>query len=93
MLVYLKSGWGDYKICCVKFPFKNCSILNIFYISWGGGHGRGATEKLVYVKSRWGEYKIYCVKFPLKKSYFLTFSVFHGVGVMGGGNLKKVSVP
>ena len=42
-LVYLKSGWDDYKNYCVKFPIKNDQFLIFSVLSWGGGHGRGAT--------------------------------------------------
>ena len=46
-LVYLKSRWGEYKIYCVKFPFKKLSIFEKKCISWGGGHGRGATTSTI----------------------------------------------
>ena len=46
-LVYLKSRWGEYKKYCVKFPCKDGSMIDIFCISWGGGHGRGQQKKLV----------------------------------------------
>ena len=63
-------------------------------MGWGSWEGGNNIKKLVYLKSRWGEYKIYCVKFPFKKlSIFEKKNAFHGVGVMGGGQQKKVSVP
>ena len=42
-LVYLKSRWGEYKILHIKIINKKWSIFDIFCISWGGGHVRGAT--------------------------------------------------
>ena len=46
----------------------------------------------VYLKSGWGEYKKYCVKFPFKNDQFLIFSVFHGVGVTGGGQQLQLQL-
>ena len=41
--MYLKSGWGEYKKLHIKIINKKLSIFDIFCISWGGGHVRGAT--------------------------------------------------
>ena len=61
-------------------------------MGWGSREG-GDKKKLVYLKSRWGEYKHFVINFLLKIDRFLIFSEFHGVGVMGGVQPKKVSVP
>ena len=41
--MYLKSRWGEHKKLHIKIIKKKLSIFDIFCISWGGGHVRGAT--------------------------------------------------